>query len=154
MTKTPILQVTKSCSTQLNNILLNRPPFGKLALGLASLAGRPAEVIYFPVKERRQEMTTRVQATHMVNYAVKTGKLTRSTRCETCGAVPVAEKRSAIVAHHWNGYDDPLNVMWVCYSCNHLLAHKHDGSLTKEQAKVFIKTRQRATLGRRLGWFK
>lgn len=153
---TPILQATKSCSSQLNNILLNRPPFGGLALGLASLASTSAEVIYLhPEKERRQKMTTQRQAMGLVAYALKTGKLTRATICETCGVKPAANKNKAtIIGHHWQGYDKPLNVLWVCQSCNNLLRHKHDGSLNLEQAKLFVRERQRATLGRKLNWFR
>lgn len=52
--KTPIPQVTKSCLSKLNKLSLKRPPFGGLALGLASLASTSAEASVYLVKERRQ----------------------------------------------------------------------------------------------------
>jgi len=42
-----------------------------------------------------------------------------------------------LVGHHWNGHDNPLDVWWVCYLCNRKLMNRHDGSLSKEQARDF-----------------
>ena len=46
-----------------------------------------------------------------VAYAVKTGKLTKPTKCEQCGS----EKR--ITAAH-ESYDRPLDVRWLCWPCH------------------------------------
>lgn len=43
-----------------------------------------------------------------------------------------------LIAHHWNGYDNPSDVWWICYSCNSTLANRHDGSLTLEQARNYV----------------
>ena len=42
-----------------------------------------------------------------------------------------------MVAHHWNGYDHPLDIWWICRACNRKLSNKHDGSLTLEQARRY-----------------
>jgi len=44
----------------------------------------------------------------------------------------------ALEAHHWRGYEYPLDVWWVCRSCNRKLSHRHDGSLTIEEAREVI----------------
>lgn len=89
---------------------------------------------------------TRSQAIGLVRSAVENGTLTRPEQCEICNKKPIEQNTRAIVAHHHNGYDDPLNVWFVCRSCNGLL-DRHDGSLDKEQAKVYVKKRQLAKLG-------
>lgn len=47
-------------------------------------------------------------------------------------------KPVAIVPHHFRGYDFPLDVWWVCRSCNRRLVNKHDDSLTIEEARKYI----------------
>jgi hypothetical protein len=90
-------------------------------------------------------MTTQQRALSIVRTAVANGSLTRATQCQICNKKPTDNKTRSIVAHHWNGYDDPLNVWWLCRSCNGYL-EAHDGSLTQEQAKSFVKERWRAKL--------
>lgn len=156
---TPIPQAIKSCLSQLNTLSFNRPPYGRFILGLASLMTGFAEAIclptteylinqltYYPTKERRQIMRTQSSAIKLVELAIKNGELVRPDRCEVCTSKPVDFKQHAIVGHHWNGYDDPLNLWWVCRSCNRFLAHKHDGSLNLEQAKIYVRKLQRAKL--------
>jgi len=44
-----------------------------------------------------------------------------------------------LIAHHWRGYDYPLDVWWVCPSCHKRLrdcGFEHDGGATLEQVKV------------------
>lgn len=149
MMLTPIPQATKSCLSQPNKLSFNRPPYGRFILGLASLMTGFAEAIYlpnYPTKERRQEMITQQRALSIVRTAVANGTLNRAGQCEICTKKPIDHKTRSIVAHHFNGYDDPLNVWWVCRSCNGLL-DRHDGSLNLEQAKRYIKKRQLAKLG-------
>ena len=43
------------------------------------------------------------------------------------------------VAHHWKGYEFHDDVWWLCYSCNRKLFGKHDGSISKEDARRYIK---------------
>lgn len=91
-------------------------------------------------------MRSQGSAIKLVELAIKSGKMTRPDQCQVCTKKPIDNKVPAIVGHHWNGYDDPLNVFWVCRSCNRFLAHKHDGSLNLEQAKTYVRKRQRAKL--------
>lgn len=88
-------------------------------------------------------------AHHAVRAAVEKGLLQRSATCELCGFnAPERRKlrlkfglkwRIRIEGHHWRGYEYPLDVWWVCSRCNHQLCGKHDGSLTKEQARCIIR---------------
>ncbi len=85
-------------------------------------------------------------ATARVNAAVHRGELTRPTICELC-SVDVTQpsedefSHPRIVAHHYRGYDHPLDVWWICARCNRILKGKHDGSLTKDQAREYIRNR-------------
>jgi len=79
------------------------------------------------------------KASRMVTSAIKKGELARPEVCELCGSKPgytvnhsFGLKVPLIVGHHWNGYDDPLNVWWICNRCNHSLGARHDGSFDKE----------------------
>lgn len=89
-------------------------------------------------------------ARQQVYYVVKRGELVKPTVCELCECDVTApqdswitqifggESHARIVAHHWRGYDHPLDVWWICASCNRKLVGKHDGSLTREQARELI----------------
>jgi len=70
--------------------------------------------------------------------AVRDGRLTKAQKCAVCRIDPqeiktevwhTAIRHKQLVAHHWRGYNYPLCVWWVCYSCNRKLTGKHDGSL-------------------------
>jgi len=93
------------------------------------------------------------KARSAVARAILKGKLVRPTVCELCGKstakhelievkgkVFMRPETHLISAHHWNGYEPEnwLNVWWVCQGCNVRLGNRHDGSLTKEQAKEFV----------------
>lgn len=99
-------------------------------------------------------------AYNRVARALKIGKLIKSEVCQVCDSTP--EQRAmdwqecadrfgfplfprargfTTVAHHWRGYEHPLDVWWVCPSCNGLLAHRHDGSLTIEAARLLKRRR-------------
>jgi hypothetical protein len=82
----------------------------------------------------------------LVRVAVNSGQLVRPDYCETCGQKPKDNKTRAIVAHHWMGYGQPLNVIWVCRSCNGYL-DKHDGSQTKEDARIEVTIKHWGKLG-------
>ena len=97
---------------------------------------------------REAIMRSQGNAIKSVELAIKAGKLTRPDRCAVCTKKPAPHKQQAIVAHHWNGYDDPLNVWFVCRSCNLFLIGKHDGSLNLEQAKLYVRELQRVKLFR------
>src|SRR3990172_9659095 len=72
------------------------------------------------------------QAHREVYKATKEGRLSRYDTCELCLA------KGRMSGHHYNGYDNPLDVWFICYSCNSQLRGYHDGSLTKEQARELI----------------
>jgi hypothetical protein len=78
------------------------------------------------------------QAHNEVYKAVKSGHLTRLDTCELCGV------KARTVAHHYNGYNNPLDVWYICYSCNSSLCGYHDGSLTREQAREVIAAKEQA----------
>jgi hypothetical protein len=88
------------------------------------------------------------QATARVTAAVRRGELIRPESCELCGRskpaispdIPGTRRKSIIVAHHHKGYDFPLDIWWVCQSCNVILKSKTD--LTKQQARTYILQRQ------------
>lgn len=91
------------------------------------------------------------QAAHAAVYqAVKRGDLVKSKSCEICGRDSVVaiidhspwgdlRLKTRIVAHHWNGYDHPLDVWWICLSCNRRLQGRHDGALSLEDARLIIR---------------
>jgi hypothetical protein len=53
-----------------------------------------------------------------VAAALKYGQITRPERCEAC------RRETTPIAHHPN-YERPLEVMWLCDSCHHLLHKGH-----------------------------
>lgn len=84
-----------------------------------------------------------------VSKALKSGELKRPEFCELCEGNQLKHvvfwRRSTdvvIVAHHWKGHEYPLDVWWLCRLCNNLLNDKHDGSMTKEQAKDYVLSRR------------
>jgi hypothetical protein len=52
-------------------------------------------------------------AHYALNYAVSKGEIKKPSRCELCG------KTGRLHAHHWHGYEHPLDVQWLCPSCHH-----------------------------------
>ena len=89
-----------------------------------------------------------------VHKAIASGQLIRPSICELCDKDVTKEttqiwhtgtRHKRLVAHHWRGYDYPFDVWWICSSCNRRLIGRHDGSLTKEQARWWIKSQGRFT---------
>ena len=81
-------------------------------------------------------MTPAKRAYYQVHAAVKNNILVRPDHCEVCERTAnkiIDSKnrllRDTIYAHHWRGYDYPLDVWWVCHRCNQMLERKHDGSI-------------------------
>lgn len=100
----------------------------------------------------------------MVKQAIADKTLAIPKRCELCGDVKedawtktlfshlLPNRRPFIVPHHWKGYDFPLDVWFVCYSCNALLRGYHSGSVSKEQIrKIFTHYVPSAKAARTLG---
>lgn len=68
----------------------------------------------------------RVRAYGKVNYAVKTGKLKKPRRCQSCHRRPTPriDGRSRLQAHH-KDYRKPLDVLWLCSYCHGALRRRH-----------------------------
>lgn len=56
----------------------------------------------------------------LVRRAIERGELRPPDKCEACGACPEPGKggRRMIEAHHHEGYDKPLSVIWLCTKCH------------------------------------
>src|SRR3990167_6017113 len=57
------------------------------------------------------------RARHSVHRAVRRGKVGMAQQCETCGLA------TKLHAHHYMGYERPLDVCWLCEKC-HKVAHR------------------------------
>jgi len=60
------------------------------------------------------------KARSAVNKAVKSGALQRPQKCDECGGFDrrASDGRSTIHAHHHNGYEHALDVVWLCPTCH------------------------------------
>lgn len=54
----------------------------------------------------------KIMAYRQFRKALKAGILVRPTSCQECG------KAGRVDAHHHNGYDKPLEVLWLCAQCH------------------------------------
>lgn len=83
------------------------------------------------------------QAIDLVNKALKNQEITRGTSCALCDR-HLGEQVKRIVAHHWQGYDHPLSIWWLCNSCNSKLRgyRFHNGSISIDEARELIKSSQ------------
>lgn len=64
-------------------------------------------------KQRAAVTKEERKAWRMVNAAVKKGTLAKPGRCEGC------ERAAHLHAHHYKGYDHPMEVVWLCVPCHH-----------------------------------
>ena len=64
--------------------------------------------------------TTRMKAYGKVHSAIKRGDLKKPAGCECCGDPERKGRdgRSLLQAHHHNGYDEALDVQWLCTGCH------------------------------------
>lgn len=69
------------------------------------------------------------QAHDRVATEVRAGRMPQPGTCAVCDA------KARTWGHHWRGYEYPLDVWWVCSSCNRLLTC-HDGSVSLEEARA------------------
>ncbi len=83
-------------------------------------------------------------ALRRVSQAIRNGTLKRGDTCQTCG------DKCETVAHHYKGYDKPFSVWWICRVCNANL-DVHDGSLTLEQARDYLRAIYVQKFVRRMG---
>lgn len=90
------------------------------------------------------EYVSQMGAVATVGLAIKNGLLNRPETCELCGETPTIKKRIRIQAHHWNGYDHPLDVWFICASCNAYLIGKrfHIGKVNMDEARAYIESRK------------
>jgi ribosomal protein S27AE len=63
-------------------------------------------------KEAAGRLRTRRLAHKRVAYAVSKGKLVRPKRCPQC------KKAGKVQAHHHNGYENALDIVWLCQKCH------------------------------------
>lgn len=61
---------------------------------------------------------------------VKAGRIVKPDFCQLCG------HSGNLLGHHYRGYAYPLDVWWICHSCNTFPALRHDGTQTIEQARA------------------
>lgn len=61
----------------------------------------------------------KMRARRIVRTAIQSGLLSRPNACSKCGASPSSrDGRALIHAHHHKGYDNPLDVEWLCPKCH------------------------------------
>lgn len=55
-----------------------------------------------------------------VDSEVRKGRLVRPTKCSKCKKSPAlgSDGRSCIHAHHHKGYEQPLDIVWLCVKCH------------------------------------
>ncbi len=77
--------------------------------------------------DERAIIDFKVRARSAVLRAVQLGKLARPETCSQCKTKPgrALDGRARIQAHHANGYDRPLDVIWLCVRCHQMHHQKH-----------------------------
>lgn len=75
-----------------------------------------------------EDRRTQSRAHYQVSKAIRERSLVRPKKCEQCGEEPGFDigGRSMIVAHHRNGYENLLDVQWLCQRCNIRLGFMRD----------------------------
>lgn len=63
------------------------------------------------LSSRKRMRTQKTIAREILNRAVKSGKIAKPERCESCGKI------KKLTAHHPD-YSRPLEVVWLCYECH------------------------------------
>lgn len=101
-------------------------------------------------KDYLDDYKQKVKAITSIGNALKKGVINRPDTCELCGSKPTPRtikwrdgrivSRSEIVAHHYNGHENELDVWWICRSCNGKLKGKkyHSGKATRQEARARI----------------
>lgn len=87
-----------------------------------------------------EDYTKQNMAHQIVKQAIEDSQLIRPSACELCKFEP---ENDFIMAHHWQSYDTPLVIWWICRSCNRILVGKHDGSLSLDEARDYVLSRKR-----------
>lgn len=68
------------------------------------------------------EGTERDRIRERLRHAVSAGKVAKPSACEGCGLELPREK---LGGHHFDGYDDPFRVVWLCDPC-HRAEHRRE----------------------------
>lgn len=78
------------------------------------------------IRKFRQEHPEMVRAHDAVKYALRVGKLVRPVVCSSCGLPPRPRRDglSGLHAHHHHGYENKLDVQWLCIDCHKRLHRK------------------------------
>jgi hypothetical protein len=72
------------------------------------------------------------RAYYRTDRAIANEELLMPEACELCGS------NHNIMPHHWKGYGHPLDIWFICRSCNNILRGRHDGMISKDAIlKVF-----------------
>jgi hypothetical protein len=105
-----------------------------------SIGAAPARIDSMKMSARPAANKLRVasqRAMNLVAKAVKEGVLQRPTRCSRCHATPgpMSNGRTQIEAHHAYGYDQPLNIKWVCHQCNQKMKGPNFHNSTQGRAR-------------------
>lgn len=81
--------------------------------------------------------TLKEAARGKVRHAIDMGVLVRPTTCERCGQLgrPSKDGRATIHAHHINGYENALDVQWLCVKC-HFVYDKRPAREACSRAKL------------------
>lgn len=66
-------------------------------------------------REMREKYQTEYKARGVLNSAVYSGRIIKPSRCSSCMANCPSHM---IHGHHYNGYDNPLDVEWLCSECH------------------------------------
>lgn len=68
----------------------------------------------------RERYPEKAEAHRQLRLALKQGKIIKPDACQSCRAVDprCADGRTALHGHHHRGYDNPLEVMWLCALCH------------------------------------
>lgn len=82
------------------------------------------------MQKHRRRYPERAKARGKVSYALLTGRLVRPAACENCGA-----DKKRLSAHHWRGYEHPLSVIFLCWTC-HVAADKAAGAWANNGAHL------------------
>ena len=70
------------------------------------------KIIYTGIRKRyRENHAAEVKAEGMLNEALRTGRITRPSKCSMCGKDCIPQ------GHHWD-YTKPFDVIWVCEKCH------------------------------------
>ena len=72
---------------------------------------------YWQKRTNKPARDARYRARYAVNNALRRGKLVRPDVCDNCRGGPRLE------AHHHNGYENKLDVRWLCRICHEAEHH-------------------------------